>query len=123
MAQNFGTGVSRVLDPAQTNIVQVIWQKGRPPLDSELNLMQQLSDEWRRIHVLRGTPSGWLGNVTNSRESFLTDASWSNWFRFGRQRTGAQGAIEWAVVNGWLVPVTGTVWSKWPSTTARVAAW
>jgi hypothetical protein len=108
MAHNFGTGVSRVLSPEQAAMVQVIWQQNKPPLDSELNFMQQLAEDWRRMGVLRGTPSGWLSNVTNLEESFITGSTWSNWFRFGRQKTGEKQAIQWAVVNGWLVPVTGT---------------
>ena len=105
---DFGTGVSRVLDPDQASMVQVIWQEGKPPLDSELNFLQQLAEDWRRIGALRGTPSGWLSNVTNLDEDFLTGATWSNWFRFGRQKTGEKRSVMWAAVNGWLVPVTGT---------------
>jgi len=109
MSSSFGSGASRVLNPDQGALVQVVWQQGKPPLDSELNLMQQLDDDWRRIMVLRGVPSGFLGNATNNQESFLTDLDWSNWFKFGQQRSGAKRSIEWAVVNGWLVPVTGTL--------------
>lgn len=109
MASDFGTGVSRVLDPLQASWTQVIWQQGKPPLDSELNLNQQLAADWRRILTLRGTPSGWLGNAVNPSEVFVTSAMWSNWFRFGQQRSGEKRAIPWAVVNGWVVPVTGTL--------------
>jgi hypothetical protein len=109
MANDFGTGVSRVLDPTQASWAQVIWQEGKPPLDSELNLIQQISVDWRRIATMRGTPSGWLGNAVNPSEVFNTGATWSNWFRFGQQRTGEKQAIPWAAVNGWLVPVTGTL--------------
>jgi len=108
MAENFGNGVTRVLDPRQAALLQVIWQQGKPPLDSELNLLQQLATDWRQQIVLRGTPSGWLGNETNPSEDFVTSPEWSNWFRFGRQRTGETKALMWAVVNGWLVPVSGT---------------
>ncbi len=108
MTHDFGTGVSRVLEADQTNIVQVLWQQGKPPLDSELNFLQQLSDNWRRISVLRGCPSGVLSNVINLEEDFVTDTSNSNWFRIGQQKTSENQAILWAVVNGWLIPVTGT---------------
>lgn len=123
MAQNFGTGVSRVIDPAQSQFIQVIWQQGKPPLDSELNLLQQLSDDWRRILSLRGMPSGWLGNGVNMAEAFLTDASWSNWFRFGQQRSGEKQAIQWAAVNGWLVPVTGTLTGTPPGSPNDADTW
>jgi hypothetical protein len=108
MTDNLGSGVSRVLNPAQTQFLQVIWQEGKPPLDSELNLIQALDNDWRRQLVLRDSPSGWLGNETNTSTDFVTNVNWSNWFKYGRQRTGEKRAIMWAVVNGWLIPVTGT---------------
>lgn len=123
MSDNYGGGVSRVLDPKQASFLQVIWQQGKPPLDSELNLLQQLSTEWRQQIVLRGTPSGWLGNDTNPEEDFLTNSTWSNWFRFGRQRTGEKAAIQWAVVNGWLIPVTGTKTGTPPGSPDDVDTW
>ncbi len=108
MASNYGSGVSRVLDPTNSSFTNVIWQEGKPPLDAELNLLQDLAQDFCRKVVLRGTPSGWLGNETNTTEDFVTNPLWSNWLQFGRQRTGERAAIQWAVVNGWLVPVTGT---------------
>lgn len=108
MSDNFGSGVSRVLDPRQAAMLQVVWQQGKPPLDSELNLLQQIENDWRQQVVLRGVPSGFLGNETNPTEDFVTSPVWSNWFQFGRQRSGEAKSIMWAVVNGWLVPVTGT---------------
>lgn len=104
MSDNFGSGVSRVLNAA---FHQVIWQEDKPPLDSELNLVGQVQSHALQQVVAR-TPSGWLGNETNTSASFVTNPTWSNWFQFGRQRTGEKAAVEWAVVNGWLVPVTGT---------------
>jgi hypothetical protein len=107
-ALNLGPGVSRVLDPSGTEFVEVIWQQGRPPLDSEYNLMQEMLTGFSRKIVLRGTPSGWLGNDTNSSDVFATNPTWSNWFQYGRQKTGEQKAVQWAVVNGWMLPITGT---------------
>lgn len=120
---NLGTGVSRVLNPDQASIVQVIWQQGKPPLDSELNLMQQLDDDWRRILALRGTPSGFLGNPTNPEESFVTNPAWSNWLRFGQQRSGDKRSIEWAVVNGWLIPVSSTLTGAPPGSPNDTDTW
>lgn len=123
MAKNFGPGVSRVLDPTAASLVQVVWQQGKPPLDSELNLSQQIASEWNRIHVLRGTPSGFYGDATNSQNSFVTDPSFSNWFKFGPQFSGEKGAIMWAVVNGWLVPVTGTLTGSPPGSPNNADTW
>lgn len=123
MADNLGPGVSRVLDPQKAQITQVVWQQGRPPLDSELNLLQQLATDWRKSLVLRGTPSGWLGNGSNDLEAYMTNATWSNWFRFGQQRTGEEAAIQWAVVNGWLIPVTGTLTGTPPGSPNNTDNW
>lgn len=105
---NYGNGVSRVLDPTGTQYTDVILQQGKPPLDAEFNLLQDLAFDFSKKIVLRGTPSGWLGNETNPKSDFTTNPIWSNWFKYGPQRTGERQAILWAVVNGWLIPVTGT---------------
>jgi hypothetical protein len=108
MTDNFGGGVSRVLAPQGTAFLQVLWQEGKPPLDSELNFLQQISNEEHRTGALRDTPSGWLGNETSLPSDFQTNPAWSNWLRFGRQRTGETQSVMWAAVNGWLIPVAGT---------------
>ena len=108
MANNLGSGVSRVLNPDGTEYVEVIWQQGKPPMDAELNLLQELGVNYTRKALLRGTPSGFLGNDTNTSAVFSTNSIWSNWFQFGKQRAGEQKAVLWAVVNGWLLPITGT---------------
>lgn len=123
MADNYGPGVSRVLDPVATQYLDVIWQQGKPPLDSELNLLQDLATNWRQIMVSRGAPSGWLGNETNNIAEYVTNPTWSNWFQFGRQRTGETQAVCWAVVNGWLIPVTGTRTGSPPGAPDNTDTW
>lgn len=123
MADNFGNGTSRTLNPKQSQMLQVVWQQGKPPLDSEFNLMQQLDNDWRQQLVLRGAPSGFLGNETNATEDFVTNPAWSNFFRFGRQRSGESKSIQWAVVNGWLIPVTGTQTGTPPGSPNNADTW
>lgn len=108
MSRNYGTGVSRVLDTASRQFTNLIFQAGKPPLDSEFTLLADLSEDWRRIHTLQGCPSGVLGNAINNDDAFITNSSWSNWFKLGQQKTGESQAITWVCVNGWLIPVTGT---------------
>ncbi len=105
---NYGTGVSRVLDPTGTQYTDVILQQGKPPCDAEFNLLQDIAQLTTRNLALRGTPSGFLGNETNARLDYVTNAAWSNWFKFGTQVPGEQGPVMWAIVNGWLIPVIGT---------------
>jgi hypothetical protein len=120
---NYGSGVSRVLNPDAWALLQVIWQAGKPPCDAELNLSQQLGDEWDRIITLREMPSGWLSNETNPGEDFVTNATWSNWFRYGRQSNSETQSITWAVVNGWLIPVTATLTGLPPGAADNTSTW
>ncbi len=108
MSNDYGDGVSRVLDPTATQYLSVLWQEGSPPCDAEFTLMQDIAAGRLSQSALAGSPSGWLGNEVNFSKDFLTDPSWSNWFQFGRQASGDQQSILLAVVNGWLIPVTGT---------------
>lgn len=123
MTDNFGTGVSRVLDPQQTGYLNVIFQEGKPPLDSELSLIGQIATENGRQLALRGTPSGWYGDAVNPQDSFLTNVAWSNWFRFGLQFPNEKQAIMYANVNGWQVPVTGTLTGFPPGSPNSTDTW
>lgn len=124
MSNNLGGGVSRVLNPAGTGFVEVVWQQGRPPCDAELNLGQEIAGDWQRRAVLSGTPSGWLSNETNAAQDFVTSAIWSNWFKFGRQATTSEKSPPlWAVVNGWLIPVTGTKTGSPPGSPDDTDTW
>ncbi len=109
MSNNYGSGVSRVLDPTARQFLDVIWQEGKPPTDAELNLIADIANSSLQTLSIRNCPSGWLGNETNSGSDFQTSSTYSNWFTFGRQYTTSERAsMMWAVVNGWLIPVSGT---------------
>jgi hypothetical protein len=123
MTDNFGPNVSRVLSPSQASFKTVIWQQGRPPLDSELSLAQQIAAEWDRLYVLANTPSGWLDDAINPQDSYSTSPSYSNWFKFGSQQSGEQQSYMWAVVNGWLIPVTSTLTGAPPGTPNNTDTW
>jgi hypothetical protein len=123
MTDNFGTGVSRVLDPQQTGYLNVIFQEGKPPLDAEVSLGGQIATENTRQLALRGTPSGWYGDAVNPQDSFVTNVNWSNWFRFGPQLANEKQAIMWANVNGWTVPVTGTLTGNPPGSPNNADTW
>jgi hypothetical protein len=49
-----------------------------------------------------------LGNETNLQACYLTNPTWSNFFKFGPQRSGEQRGVMWANVAGYLIPVTAT---------------
>ena len=109
---NYGPGVSRVLDPEGKQYLAAIHAAGLPPCDAEFTLNQVLAIDAARMAVLRGVPSGWLGNETNSKAIYTTDPSWSNYLRFGSQQN--EQAPTYAVVNGWVIPVAGTLTGQPP---------
>lgn len=108
MPKNLGSGVSRVIDGRDRQFAVVVYQAGRPPLDSELNLVGLAELEARAESIRSEVPSGWLMDESNPRADFSTNSIWSNYFFFGRQSAGELRNLPWAVVNGWTIPVTAT---------------
>jgi len=108
MPNPLGPGVSRYVDGRDKQLAAVVWESTRPPLDSELNLFGLMELEARAEAVRSTFPSGWLLNESNPREDFNTDPDRSNFFYFGRNTSGETRNPVWAIVNGWVIPVTGT---------------
>src|SRR3989338_235590 len=108
MAQDFGAGVSRTLDAAARQFLAVIWQSGKPPLDSELNLIAQAEFEKLANAIRAQAHSGFLLDPFRSDSDFVTNELWANWFQFGNPEANAEAAVQWANVNGWVLPVTGS---------------
>lgn len=108
MPTDFGNGVSRTLSAQDRQFQVVVWQTGKPPLDSELNLMAQV--DWERLaETLRAQAhSGFLLDPFKADADYVTDVNWSNWFKFGPVEEGGESPVVWACVNGWMVPVAGT---------------
>ena len=115
MALDYGTGVSRTLTAIERQYGTVVWQKGKPPLDSELNLMSQI--QWERLSQLVRSvmPSGFLLDPTRTIEDFEFNPNWANLFSlgnpkepFGIHEGPEHQPIITANVNGWLIPVAGT---------------
>lgn len=108
MAEDFGNGVSRTLSALQRQFQGVIWQKNKPPLDSELNLMAQIDRDRVAMLVRAAMASGFIQDPTSSRRDLVVSPSWSNFFKLGRAASGDSAPLIWANVNGWIIPVTGT---------------
>lgn len=100
---NFGSGVSRVLENFNRQFSNVIWQEGKPPLDSELNYMGQVSWDNLTSHIRSSAPSGFFLDPTNTKADFTTNDHYSNLFFLGQE-----GSPLTANVNGWIIPVCGT---------------
>jgi hypothetical protein len=127
MAQDFGNGVSRTLSALARQFQAVVFQEGKPPLDSELNLIQQDQVEQLAQMVRVEAHSGFFLDPTRALADYVTDPSWSNLFRLAQQKLDADGNPEelapvlYANVNGWIIPVTGTELTVEGSTSNQVA--
>jgi len=108
MTDFLGEGVSRTLTAQARNFLSPVFQKNRPPLDSELNLLSQISEEARRALIKANIPSGFIGDPIRAADDFETSTQASNLFWLGKETSGDDGDIIWAHVNGWMIPVIGT---------------
>ena len=99
MAENFGPAVSFVNNALGYNYDTVVFQKGKPPLDSEVNLVQQLQNILNQ-RQLKQLASGWF-NV----RPYYTSPLLSNSF-YTQNPTAA--LPEYALVNGYIIDVTNT---------------
>lgn len=108
MPESFGPGVSRTLSARDRQFQTVIWQRGKPPLDSELNLMSQVDVEALREAVRSQVHSGFLLDPTRAVGDYVTDVQFSNQFRIGLPAADEVSPVVTAVVNGWVIPVAGT---------------
>ena len=62
--------VSRHLKLGDRSLSQVVYQSGKPVLDAELNLSQDISDYTRQLLARNETQSGWLKGQT-FRDGYL----------------------------------------------------
>jgi hypothetical protein len=114
MSEDFGNGVSRTLSAIARQFRVVVFQEGKPPLDSELNLLSQMDVENLRQLVRAEAHSGFFLDPTVALSDFVTTKSFSNLFEFGQQKKNTDGTpqeldpIVYANVNGWIIPVSGT---------------
>ena len=114
MSEDFGNGVTRTLNAIGRQFQAVIWQDGKPPLDSELNLIAQIELEELRTFVRSQVNSGFFLDPTEPLLDFVTDPLNSNQFRFGTQKRNDSGFVEelapvvYASLNGWIIPVVGS---------------
>ena len=101
MSESFGSGVSRTLSAIARQFDVVVFQESKPPLDSEVNLLQQVQTEQVRSAIRNRYPSGFFG-LRNLQDYQLSEYH-SNQFYLG---TGSSPLI--ANVNGMIIPVVGT---------------
>lgn len=103
MAENYGNDVSNVLETLKYNFSNVVWQAGKPPLDSELNLVGQVNWENLAEQLRNTTHSGFLLDPLRAEKDYFFYEESSNYFEINR---GLDNPLV-ALVNGWVVPVIG----------------
>lgn len=112
MTEYWGPGVSRTLSALSRSFTAVVWQDGKPPLDSELNLMSQIDWENLSQMVRSQVHSGFFLDPTRAREDFVVDPLWANQFALGVpgvvDGVPEEDPVLIASVNGWVFPVAGT---------------
>lgn len=102
--KNYGAGVSGYLDPEDRAWESTIYQAGKPVLDSELNLVQDIEQGadlgWRR----RAHPSGWLSDdflgTSDAVSSIFVANTTANRLQLPQDLR--------AIVNGWVVRIGHT---------------
>lgn len=103
MSKNLGPIVSGYNVPEGRAWETVVFQAGKPVLDRELNLSQELDGGAAQAALRRTMPSGWLSddflNTSSATSGIFTAISVANTIEIPRSR---------AHVNGWLIDVEHT---------------
>lgn len=95
MADDFKTTVSRTLTTEDRQYTNVIWQAGKPPLDSELNLVGQISTDNLSTAISANAHSGVLFDPRSSMRDFSFNPLWSNYMKV----KGFKALVDGLVVN------------------------
>ena len=78
---DFKSYATRTLVTENTQYKNVIWQAGKPPLDSELNLMGQIASQNQASLVRSQAHSGVLIDPRSADRDYSFEKTWSNYFR------------------------------------------
>jgi hypothetical protein len=101
--KNYGPAVSGYLDPTGRNWETTVFQAGKPVLDKELNLTQDIDGGQAEADLRRSMPSGWITsdplNVAASAPFFVFNPA-------ALTLQLQQGML--AHVNGWLLNIEHT---------------
>ena len=99
MSDNLGNGVSFVDDNQVYDYESVVFQQGKPPLDTELNVMQQLQSITSARQTY-GLPSGWIALKKPYTDTALTNSFYTQ---------NPIGSLpEYALVNGRVLKIVSS---------------
>ena len=97
--------VTRTLQSKNRNWSNVVWRTGKPALDSEWNLINDMNFEVVSNLIRSNTPSGWIDLGENKYSS--GNSGNANTFQFYSNKDQDVLDIPNAIVNGWPVIVGG----------------
>jgi hypothetical protein len=111
MSDNFGTKQSRVVEVDGRALDNVVFLTARPPLSSEWNLINQISNEKAQDAARLSVPSGWMrvgavSDTVSESDAQSGDALTSESYEADTFKLISKGGNV-AVVNGWKVLVQG----------------
>ena len=89
--------VSRTLQSRYRAFSNVVWRAGKPALDSEWNLINDISTEWLSNFIQSKSASGWL-NLGQNR--YIINSGVANTVQFYSQKNAEQLMLPNAIVNG-----------------------
>jgi len=99
--KDYGSLLTRYLDPAETGFDTIVYQGGKALLDSEFVLDQELQNHGRAKLIRQTTPSGWLtGDFDlDSNEDFDFRSEANRFYLINKPIVN---------VNGWIIPIEYT---------------
>lgn len=104
ITKNYGPSTSGFLDPTSRNWETVVFEMGKPVLDREVNLVQDIDGGAGQLALTTAMPSGWISDdFTGSSDpaaAIFTPEAHSNFVRI------PQNLI--AHVNGWVLIIANT---------------
>lgn len=109
--KNYGPLVSGYLDPDGRNWETTVFQAGKPVLDKELNLQEDIATDTNRLVRVRTNPSGWLAAVVGGFPRTSLDSSDVSGDLFATSVAPNFLVIQplLAQVNGWHLNINNTI--------------
>lgn len=102
--KNYGPATSGFLDPENRNWETTVFEAGKPVLDKELNLGQDIVDLFAQGALRRTLPSGWISDdfvsTSDSTSAIFTPNATANTIDVPQNLV--------AHVNGWLLRIANT---------------
>jgi hypothetical protein len=98
------TVVSRTLQAKNRLWTNVIWRTGKPALDSEWNLINDMATEFLGNLIRSSTPSGWINLGSNK---YSSNSGTANNLQFYSSEDDLVLDIPNVIVNGWPILVGG----------------